>query len=252
MDEAWLDIKIGGVTARADLAPGLTRLGGPGANVVVPGAPEGELHLWSDPPKLVHVSGATPLEVAGARQAEVPLRDGLEVVWGPLTLVYRVHALVEEIPLEEHVAAPRVALAPSDDRAGARARAGMAIELGLADKNAVRRWQDAVVRGDFDADACAREVLAGTNLAADDPRLVERSGRLLRDFLMSSLQRGVKGASRKVRAQVKSGTAYVVANVIAIGVYTAIVLVVMVLLRLKGISFDELFDLVLGKEPPGA
>lgn len=258
MEELWLDIKIGGVTSRADLKRGLTRLGGPGADVVVPSAPEGELHVWSDPPKIVHVSGATPLERAGERVSEVELVVGGEVVWGPITLALRGGApVIEEIPLAEAAApsAPRASSRPGlpaasagADRAASRVRAGMAIELGVADKQVVRRWQDAVVRSEFDADACTREVLERLELSADDPRLVERSGRLLRDFLMSSLQRGVKGASRKARAQAKSGTAYIVANLIAISVYTAIVVVVMVLARLKwGTSFDELIDFILGR-----
>ena len=249
-----MDIEIGGVTSRADLKSGLTRMGGPGSDVVVPGAPEGELHFWSDPPKLVHVSGQTPLEVAGARVQEVELTGNEAVVWGRVTLRYHgAAAVLEEISIAE-VEPPR----PSSSRGGAteasggrawtRVQAGMAVELGLAEKSAVKRWQEAVLRNEFDADACSRELLAGQTVPADDPRVVERAGRLLRDFLMSGLQRGVKGAGRKVRAQARSGTAYIVANLIAISVYTAIVLVVMVLARLKwGISFDDAIDFVLGR-----
>jgi hypothetical protein len=69
----------------------------------------------------------------------------------------------------------------------------------------------------------------------------------LRDFLMFSLQRGVKGTSRKIRSQAMSGSAYLMANAIGILVYTGIVLVVMLLARFKwGASFDDMFDQVLG------
>jgi len=91
-------------------------------------------------------------------------------------------------------------------------------------------------------------VLAGTeSFALDDPRVIERSGLLLRDFLMSSLQRGVRGAGRKIRTQARSGSAFLMANVIGILVYSGLVLVVMLLARFKwGTSFDEMFDFVLG------
>ena len=249
-----MDIEIGGVTSRADLKSGLTRLGGPGADVVIPGAPEGELHFWSDPPKLVHVSGQTPLEVAGTRRHELELKGDEAVVWGRVTLRYHGAATVlEEIPFEDpepqRAAPARTAGSSSEGgRAWTRVQAGMAVELGLADKSAVKRWQEAVLRNEFDADACSRQVLSGGGVSADDPRVVERAGRLLRDFLMSGLQRGVKGAGRKVRARARSGTAYVVANLIAISVYTAIVMVVMVLARLKWrSSFDGAIDVVLGR-----
>ncbi len=268
MNETWLDIKIGGVVSRADLKSGLTRLGGVAADLVIPGAPEGELHIWSDPPKVVHVSGQTPLEVNGERRSEVELASGVAVIWGSVTLTYRGGSpLIEEIPLPTAPVAssakrgqvgalsqPPVATGlvsqggPSAERAWDRVRAGMAIELGVADKKVVRRWQDAVVRSEFDADACAREVLACVTVPSDDPRMVERAGRLLRDFLMASLQRGLQGASRKARAQAKSGTAYVLANLIAILIYTGILAVIMVLARLKwNTSFDALFDFILGR-----
>jgi hypothetical protein len=250
--DTWMDIEIGGVTSRADLKSGLTRLGGPGADVVIPGAPEGELHFWSDPPKLVHVSGQTPLEVAGSRKHELELKGDEAVVWGRVTLRYHgAAAVLEEIPIaDSEPPAPSRAAGSSSDggRAWSRVQAGIAVELGMADKSAVKRWQEAVLRNEFDADACSREVLAGGGVSVDDPRVVERAGRLLRDFLMSGLQRGVKGAGRKVRAQARSGTAYVVANLIAISVYTAIVMVVMVLARLKwDISFDGAIDFILGR-----
>ena len=136
-------------------------------------------------------------------------------------------------------------------RAWERVRAGLAIDLGAANRKAVTRWQEAVLGNAFDPDACARELLGDGSLSPNDPRLLERSGRLLRDFLMASLQRGVQGASRKIRSQARSGTAYLVANAIAISIYTLIVLVVMVLMRLKwGTSFDGMFDFILGRHCP--
>jgi len=256
--EAWLEIEVGGIRSRADLRVGLTRLGGPGCDVVIPGAPEGELHVWSDPPKVMRVAGRAELEVAGKCAEECPLESGESIRWGAVTMVYKCdRPVLQEIAL----AAPAAGTSPAPgalssadprEKAWQRVRAGIAIDLGLAERKLVNRWQDAVLRQDFDADACAREILSSTErFTVDDPRVIERSGRLLRDFLMSSLQRGVKGASRKMRSQAVSGSAFLMANVIGILIYTAIVLVVMVLARFKWqTSFDALFDSLLGLSKP--
>jgi len=264
VNESWLEIEVGGVTSRADLSSGLTRLGGEGCDVVIPGAPGGELHVWSDPAKVIHISGDTSPVVGGVPVVESELTSGETIVWGSVQMVYRdARPVLEEVALEAP-AAPAPAPGPAQaapkrptaappaidptERAWARVRAGLSIDLGQADRKVVRRWQEAVLRNEFNADACAREVLAEHSMQHDDPRLVERAGRLLRDFLMASLQRGVHGASRKIRAQARSGTAYIVANAIAISVYTLILLAVGVLVRLKwNTSFDALFDFVLGR-----
>ena len=276
VNKSWLDIEVGGVTSRADLRDGLTRLGGLGCDVVIPGAPEGELHVWSDPPKVIRISGRAELEISGKAAEEGALVDGELIRWGAAALTYHcTKPVLEELvmeppPLARPVPPPPRAGAerapwPSDSqspappanvydprgRAWTRVRAGIAIDLGVAERRAVTRWQDAVLQNEFDADACARDVLSGVvGLDADDPRVVERSGRLLRDFLMASLHKGLKGASRKMRSQARSGTAYLMANAIAISIYTAIVLVVMLLARLKwNTSFDALFDAILGGGP---
>lgn len=249
MTEAWLEIEVGGIKSRADLRRGLTRLGGPGCDVVIPGAPEGELHVWSDPPKMMRISGRAELEVDGRPSDECVLESGQGIRWAGVSMVYKNdRPVLQEISLPSPVAAAPLRPAGPDDKAWLRVRAGIAIDLGLAERKQVGRWQDAVLRQEFDADACAREILSSADkFAPDDPRVIERSGRLLRDFLMASLQRGVKGASRKVRSQAVSGSAFLMANVIGILIYTGIVLVVMLLARFKwDTSFDALFDNLLG------
>lgn len=252
--KGWLEIEVGGITSRADLRPGMTRLGGPGCDVVIPGAPEGELHVWSDPPKVIRISGRAELEVQGKCADECALESGESIRWGGVSMVYRsATPVLEEIPLASE--APPVADLPSNKRvfdpsekSWIRVQAGLAIDLDLADRALVKRWQESVMQQEFDADACSREILSSAErFTLDDPRVIERSGRLLRDFLMSSLQRGVKGASRKMRSQAMSGSAYLMANAIGILIYTGIVLVVMLLARFKwGTSFDAMFDNVLG------
>ena len=52
----------------------------------------------------------------------------------------------------------------------------------------------------------------------------------------------------QIRAQARTGTAVLLANVVAITVYTLILLVSMTLVRLKwGTSFDGFFDFLLGR-----
>ena len=249
--EAWLEIEVGGIKSRADLRSGLTRLGGPGCDVVIPGAPEGELHVWSDPPKVIKISGRAELEVDGRAADECPLQSGQGLRWGGVSMSYKNdRPVLQELAVASPAAASAGPLLSTDpnDKAWRRVQAGIAIDLGLTERQAVGRWQEAVLRQEFDADACAREILgASEKFALDDPRVIERSGRLLRDFLMASLQRGVKGASRKVRAQAVSGSAFLMANAIGILVYTGIVLVVMLLARFKwNPSFDALFANALG------
>jgi hypothetical protein len=64
---------------------------------------------------------------------------------------------------------------------------------------------------------------------------------------MSAHQRGVKGVRRKARAATRTGAAYVLANLIAILIYTLVVLAVMLLVRVEyGTSFDGFIDRILG------
>lgn len=239
---------------RAELAPGLTRIGGPGTDVPLEGVEEGELHLWDDPPKLLHPGAGPPPEVDGRPRAECDLVPGTRIRWAGHELVFGCvapAAAVEEIPLGEVLPRPRAGQAEPTGtaaRAWGHVRAGMLAELGLADRQAVKRWQEAVLRGEFDPDAAARELTQGAQAGADDPRLVERSARLLRDFLMTSLQRGVSGAGRRARQAARSGLAMVLAQVLALGVYTLVIFVIVLLSRVRwGFSVDRLLDSVLGR-----
>lgn len=239
---------MGGIRSRADLRQGMTRLGGPGCDVVIPGAPEGELHVWTDPPKVIRISGRAELEVEGRSADEALLKSGQSIRWAGVSMTFHSEApVLQEIRLPEPKAAPAPVMDPNA-KSWRRVQAGLAIDLGMVPKPLVQRWQEAVLQQEFDADACAREAIAQADkFALDDPRVIERSGRLLRDFLMASLQRGVAGASRKARSRAVSGSAFLMANVIGILVYTGLVLVVMLLARFKwDTSFDSFFDSILG------
>ena len=191
---------MGGINSRADLRQGMTRLGGPGCDVVIPGAPEGELHVWTDPPKVIRISGRAELEVNGRSADEALLENGQSIRWGGVVMTFRSETpVLQEIRLPEPKAGPAPALDPKS-KSLQRVQAGLAIDLGMVPKPLVQRWQEAVLQQVFDADACAREALAQTDkFALDDPRVIERSGLLLRDFLMASLQRGVSGDPARAR-----------------------------------------------------
>ena len=228
--EAWLEVRGAAGERRIPLASPRTRLGarGSGVDVELPVTGPGELHVWSEPPKLVHVGeGALP-ELGGVPVEESPLRSGDSVAWAGVTFVYRT---AEE---------------PSLPRAFRRLLAGMLVDLGMAPRKESRRWQEAVVRGEFDADACADELLAATRVDPEDTRLLERAGRLERDLRMSPVPRGARGAARRGRGTARGALAMILSQLLALFVYTAILLAIVVLLRLRGdFSVDALLDRIL-------
>lgn len=263
MTEHWIEWRKDGATRRLDLAEGLTRLGGPGSDVVLEGMDPGpQLHFWSDPPKVIHAAGDGVPLLDGRAFEEVDLEDGATLQWEGCVLVYRTDRAAAPVA-HEAPAAPSAPSAPSTPSGSAvieelapkvmpktggseferRLHAGILADLGLADKAMTKRWQDAVVRGEWSPEACARDLLGGNAPDAQDPRLLERASRLQRDLLMMPFQRGVKGASRRARAATRTGTAYLIANVIAISVYSLIVVAIMILARVNyDFSFDKVID----------
>lgn len=237
---------------RGELAPGLNRLGGPGCEIEIPGAAGSELHLWDDPPRLVHALGGSRPEHEGRAVEEFDLVPGSRFHWAGHEFVFgsaAPRAALQEIPLAQALPARSAAAPPAPaPRAWTAVRAGMLAELGLADRQVVQRWQEAVVRGEFDPGAAAQELVRSSPVPEDDPRLAERSARLLRDFLMSSVQRGVRGAGRKARNAARTGLAMILAQGLAILAYTLVLFVIALLTRVKwGVSLDRLLDAVAGR-----
>ena len=249
MDERWIEVEAAGKRRRVDLGAGLTRLGGKTADVVLFDRTSGELHLWDDPPKLINIAGDATLTVNGAGFEEHSLEDGDRVEWGEIAFTYRVVAaapVLEEIPIagSEPAAKKKGARPTRESRVAQRVQAGLLAELGLADKKALSRWQQAVMHQEFDADACARDILAASDVGADDPRVLERSGRLTRDLIMAPLQRGVKSAGRRARGAAKSGAAFLMAQAIIGAVCLVLLLLFMVFVHVKWPEFS--FDKFLG------
>lgn len=252
MDERWLEIEGGqGDERRVALAAGLTRVGGKTADVVLDDSLSGELHLWDSPPEAVNIGGGADIRMNGEEFEEHSLQDGDRLTWAGAVLVYRCKVgppVLEEVEVEQPAA--RVAsgkagttggAGASESRVNRRVRAGLLAELGLADKSVLGRWQQAVVRREFDVDACSKELLASSDVAQDDPRLLERSARLTRDLIMAPMQRGTKGAGRRARGAAKKGAAFFMAQVIVVGIFSLLVLLAMVVVHQKwpGFSFDE-------------
>jgi hypothetical protein len=241
-----LEIEQAGAVRRVPLVRGLTRIGGPGCEVVLDGAGADQLHLWDDPLKLVFIGKGELPRVDGAAVEERALDGGERLEWRGVRLALRrlESPVIQEIPL------PAAPPARPDERAWTRVRAGLLFELGLADRAAARRWQEAVLRGEFDPDAAARELEHGAAAAPGDARLVERSGRLLRDLLMAPYQRGLRGAGRRVRGAARSGAAFLVAQVVVIGVLVVLLAVVLLVLRLRwGWSVDAFLDRIVELVP---
>lgn len=253
MQEAWLDVHQGGQTNRYALDGGRTRVGSEGCDIVLGEAPSGasgsaELHIWMSPPRVVYVGRGDPPLLDGRVFEQAPLESGSSLQWRGAVLVFgQENGVLQE--LEQDIAqvgsdGPAVTL--QDDVAG-RVRSGLLADLNMTDNQAVKRWRAAVMASEFDPTACARELLAGEQDLPGDTRLLERATRLQRDLLMSAHQRGVKGVRRRARAATRSGVAYVLANLIAISIYSLVVLAVMLLVRVEyGTSFDGFMDGILG------
>lgn len=250
MSGAWLELQGPGGTRREALLEGLTRVGGGTADLALEGVGEGELHFLARPPRVRFDGRGAPPRCSGASFEERALRPGDRIEWRGYTLVYGGEADVADQAALEEIAAPETPVTPAgDERLARRVRAGIACELGLAERAAVQRWQAAVLAGRFEPEACARELLVAPLTREGEERAVERAGSLLRDFLMSSHLSGAKGAGRKLRGGLRTLLAFLLAQLLALLVFTGIVLGILLVLRAKGESLDALLDRVISWVP---
>ncbi|MCP5023285.1 MAG: hypothetical protein GY930_16135 [bacterium] len=129
-------------------------------------------------------------------------------------------------------------------KASRRLMAGLCIEQKLPDRKLVKRWQETVHSGSFDADTCANEILENVGDQMDtSAELLARAGGLQRDFLMMSLQTGARGAVRNAKRKGRGFLAYLVANLVAISAYSLILAAMAILLRQnRGWSYDDAID----------
>jgi hypothetical protein len=239
---AWvLEVEEGGSVRREPLAPGLTRVGGPGCEVTLARAGADQLHVWDDPPKLVFVGKGERPRVEGLAVDEIALGGGERVEW--------LGAWLRLAPSADggRQAAAAPSASSADDPAWTQVKAGMLFELGLADRALAKRWQQAIARGQFDADACARELVQSSRAAPGDRRLQERSTRLLRELLMGPGQRPARASAREERTESRSLFGLVLMQVIVIVSQVFLFSVVLVVVRWRwGWSIDGLIDKLLG------
>ncbi len=129
-----------------------------------------------------------------------------------------------------------------------RLRAGLMFHFGAADPAAAKRWQQAVLDKQFDADRCARE-LQGERVWNDhDPRVVEKSGTLLRDWLMAPYGRGLRRGVRRMKQAAAGGLAFVVVQFLVAGMFLLLLAMALVVGRLRfGFSADAWVDRILSQ-----
>jgi len=249
MGSTWLIITQAGATRRARLAPGQTRVGGGDAEVTVHGVGSDQLHVWDQPLRVVFAGTGAPPFCGGKPVVERLLGPDEWIEWAGIRLDFEREAALEELH-SPPAAAPRAAEEeggqhPIDHRTWRRVQAGLLIDLGAADKKAMKRWQETVVAGSFEVDVASEEIIRSAR-ELDTVLLRDRAGRLMRDFLMEPLTRGLRGAGRAARQRVKGVFAMILSQGLALLVYSLIVLLSMLFLRIKGTSYDGFFDAILG------
>ena len=283
-ERAWLTLEdaAGSPGMRFELKPGLTLIGGPRGNIPVTESGGDCLHLWSSPPKVVFVGSGVPPRVNGREVQEAELADGDRLEWKSLRAVFGHDdgqaklvevALAPSVPVAAPApaaitpaAASPASIAPASlppsslsqvpaggafgagfspaEAAWRKLRAGMVAELSLCDATVLRRWQDAVMRNEFDADAAAREILASARSDQDvDGRVADRSTRLMRDLMMSPL---TKSSMRQVRTAARHGLAFVLVQIMIFLLFLLLVLAGLLVGRARtNTSIDGLLDGVL-------
>lgn len=285
VSEQWLEWRTASGRERRPLRAGLTLIGGSDADIPLPEAGADQLHVWDHPPKVVLLGEGEPPEVNGVAAEETALQPGDVIRWHGRTFLFGASSAPEpgqsdrereageedsaspaspppplrlsrqaeltEIPAEPSRQRPSKGAAPDGLTKAERTawrwlKAGMFVELGLADPPVARTWQKSVARGEWDPEAAARDILGRVHFPESDPRLLQRSGRLMRDLLMAPVQRGARGAGRRARGAARSGAAFLIAQVAAIVVYSALLFAFLTLARLQwGWSLDGAVDAVL-------
>ncbi len=246
MSSLWILVTQAGTTQRYALTKETTSVGGGGADVPLDGVGGAQLRVEREPLRVTHTGNGAPPFCGGAPLTSREIAPGEHVEWAGARLEFEREASLEEVAVEPAPATPP-APAPAggfDAPTWQRVRAGLLVEMGHADKRAVKRWQQAVVDGNFRVDAAAQELTEGAR-NVDDSILRDRAGRLMRDFLMAPLTRGVRGAGRSVRQGAKGFVAMLLSQALALLVYSLIVLLSMLVLRYQGTGYDAFFDRIL-------
>ncbi len=122
-----------------------------------------------------------------------------------------------------------------------RVRAGILVEQGLVSADEAQHWQETVRRGEFDPDACAREVLGSPVSTGAEERVERRTASLMRDLVMAPTLHG-----RATRRRTKTAAAMLLSQGYLLLVWGGIFLIAALVLRLRGVEFDAFLDGMLG------
>ena len=199
----------------------------------------GRRERWSLTPGARLTVGELSLEVLADESPEVLQQRAL-----------RNTALLEELPSQaaQFSGGPLGQDQEAPPRAWTRLRAALMFELGAADPAAAKRWQQAVLDKQFDADRCASELQADRLWSDHDPRLVERGGSLLRDWLMAPYGRGLKRGVRRMKQAAAGGLAFALVQFLVAGIFLLLFVMALVVGRLRyGFSADAWVDRILSQ-----
>lgn len=222
-------------------------LGDPGSEHPLSGVSEGRLELFGPPWRVRVVRGAAALEAGGRPAVEAALEAGHSVRWGD----FEIELEMELEPLGEvaATAVPAGRSSPAEPAAWRWLKAGLAVELGLADRSAAKDVQASVRAGQFSAEKAAAQLLAKSPVADDDGRLLARASLLTRDLVMAPTLRGTGAAARAGRGCVRGFLAFSVVQLAGLALFTLLVLALLLGLRWQGTSLDAHADRWLGWIP---
>ena len=247
MPRTWLEVALPEGTRRIELAQVPLRLAADLSELADEPFAGEWLELGGAPPQLAHRGSGAPPRVNGREVRALALTHGDRIEWAGALLVVR-----SEDPAAglEALTGAEAGATHLDPTVATRLQAGLLCELGLVERGVARRWQDAVLAGSFDPDAAARELLGAAQASTSDPRLRERSARLLRDLLMAPLSRGARGAGRRVKRATQSLVAALVAQSIVVVTLLGLTAVALVIVRLRwDFSVDGWLDRVIDLLP---
>ena len=249
MNEYWLEITQAGHTLRHDLSGAGLSIGGGASQLALEGVGQDQLILAADPWRVTFKGSGPPPFCGGAPLSTLNLQAGTRIEWAGIRIEFREHAVLQELGQVDQAApssagAPGTGLDAMEEIAWLRLRAGLLVDTGQVKKSQVEPWQQQVLDGVFDVSGCAADLNASVQVI--DQRLADRAGRLMRDFVMASKLQGAAGAARATRTATKSFVSMLIAQGMALGIYSLVLFGCMIFIRQGGTSFDGLFDSILG------
>jgi len=226
-------------------------IGAPGSDRELAGVGAGRLEVHGPPWRVERTPGSAELEQDGRRLGALALAQGTRFGWAGWQFEFRADG--DAVGAGERSSAsgasPAPVLSPAEPRAWRWLKAGVAIEQGLCDRSAAKTVQESVRAGTFDPDGAADRVLDSAPLEDFDPRLEQRSARLLRDLAMAPTLRGTGKVARAGRGCFRGFAAFALVQLVGLVVFVVLVLALFLGLRWQGRSLDAHADRILDALP---